>query len=283
MINFTTANNTPAGPIGQGTWYLGENKNTYARELTSLRTGIELGMNLIDTAEMYGDGKAEKLVGDAIRGYDRDSLFLVSKVYPWNAGRKHIYTSCENSLRRMKTEHLDLYLLHWTGSIPFRETIECMEDLKAKGRIRNWGVSNLSVEEMQQLLSLPNGSHCLTNQVLYHLGSRGIEFDMLPYLRRKGVSVMAYCPLAQAGTLRRGLMTNPVVAGLANKYAATPSQILLAWLLAQDSVIPIPRTSRAEHTIENQMASSITFSAEDLSLLDKAFPAPNHKTPLDMQ
>lgn len=282
-MNFQTVKGNPVGSIGQGTWYLGENSHTYQSELSALKTGVEMGMNLIDTAEMYGEGAAELLVGDAIQGYDRESLYLVSKVYPWNAGRSSIRVSCENSLNRMKTDYLDLYLLHWKGSIPFRETIECMEDLKRQGMIRNWGVSNLDTDDMKKLLSLPNGKNCLTDQVLYHMGSRGIEYDLLPYLNEKQVSVMAYCPLAQGGRLRRGLLSSPTVQNIAFSHNATPGQVLLAFLTARKGVIPIPRTGNPRHTAENAGAMELTLSERELALIDQAFPAPRRKTPLDMQ
>lgn len=279
---FSTVSGAQTGPIGQGTWFLGEHPAKFDQEKAALQAGIEAGMTLIDTAEMYGEGKAEKLVGSAIQGYDREKLFLVSKVYPFNAGRKNIFRSCQRSLERMKTDYLDLYLLHWRGSIPLSETVECMEELKEQGLIRSWGVSNLDTGDMQQLFRVPQGDHCAANQVLYHLGSRGIEFDLLPWLRRHQVPVMAYCPLAQAGSLRRGLMGSPAVRQAAQAHGATPSQILLAFLLAQPGVVPIPRSSQAAHTLENAKAAQITLSREELAALDRAFPAPSHKVALDI-
>ena len=199
---FQTESGQTVGPIGQGTWYLGEDPDRFDAECSALRAGVEAGMNLIDTAEMYGDGAAEELVGRAIQGLDRDKLFLVSKVYPFNAGRGDIRVSCEDSLMRMKTDHLDLYLLHWRGSVPLAETVECMEELKEDGLIRAWGVSNLDTDDMQELFAQPDGTHCAANQVLYNVGSRGIEYDLLPLMRQHQIPVMAYCPLAQAGRLR---------------------------------------------------------------------------------
>lgn len=280
---FITAGGKSVGPVGQGTWYLGEHSSTRRQEQDALRAGIEAGMTLIDTAEMYGDGAAEKLVGNAIQGCGREELYLVSKVYPFNAGRTNIFQSCEASLRRMKADYLDLYLLHWRGSVPFAETVECMEELKAKGRIRAWGVSNLDIQDMSELLSVRCGTNCETDQVLYHLGSRGIEFDLLPFLCKKGISIMAYCPLAQAGRLRRGLLDAPAVRDIASNHHAAPAQVLLAFLLAQEGVIPIPRTGKVKHTLENAAASSLRLSLQELMILDQAFPAPNHKVPLDIQ
>lgn len=282
-MNFQTVKGSPVGAIGQGTWYLGESDYTYQSELSALKTGVERGMNLIDTAEMYGEGAAEVLVGDAIQGFDRESLYLVSKVYPWNAGRNNIRLSCENSLRRMKTDYLDLYLLHWKGDIPFRETIECMEELKQQGKIRNWGVSNLDTADMKKLLELPDGRNCLTDQVLYHMGSRGVEYDLLPYLRENQISVMAYCPLAQGGRLRRGLLSSPTVQNIAFSHNVTPGQVLLAFLTAQEGVMPIPRTGNPQHTEENAAAMELVLSQRELALINQAFPAPRRKMPLDMQ
>ncbi|MBQ7859188.1 MAG: aldo/keto reductase [Faecalibacterium sp.] len=283
MASFITAGGKAAGPIGQGTWYLGETPAAFADERKALQAGIEAGMTLIDTAEMYGDGAAEELVGSAIHGFDREQLYLVSKVYPFNAGRRNIFRSCENSLRRMRTDYLDLYLLHWRGSVPFAETVECMEELKAKGRIRAWGVSNLDTRDMQQLLAVPGGAGCVTDQVLYHLGSRGIEFDLLPWLQQRDIPVMAYCPLAQAGRLRRGLFAHPAVQDIAFARNATPAQVLLAFLLARPGVMPIPRTGHAYHTMENAAAADLKLTAAELAALDAAFPAPKRKVPLDIQ
>lgn len=282
-MKFITQSGAGAGPIGQGTWYLGEHTETFQQELSALRTGLDRGMNLLDTAEMYGGGAAERLVGQAIRGYDREKLYLVSKVYPHNAGRKNIRHSCQASLKRMDTGYLDLYLLHWRGAIPLSETVECMEQLKADGLIRNWGVSNLDPDDMAELFRVPGGGGCLTDQVLYHLGSRGIEYDLLPTLQARGIPVMAYCPLAQAGQLRRGLLNHPAVAETARDHGATPSQVLLAFLLSRPGVVPIPRTSRAAHTVENGAAADLHLTETELARLDAAFPAPTHRVPLDMQ
>lgn len=280
---FTTASGKTIGPVGQGTWFLGEHAATFQTESTALRAGIEAGMTLIDTAEMYGDGAAERLVGAAIQGFQREDLFLVSKVYPHNAGRRGIFKSCEASLRRMGTDYMDLYLLHWRGSVPLAETVACMEELKEKGRIRAWGVSNLDTADIRELLSVKNGGHCATDQVLYHLGSRGIEFDLLPLLRKHNIPVMAYCPLAQAGRLRRGLLESPAVQEIASAHQALPAQILLAFLLAKPGVLPIPRTGNASHTLENAGAAQIKLSEEELAALNRAFPAPTRKVPLDIQ
>lgn len=281
-MQFITQSGNSVGPVGQGTWYLGENPTAFCQECKAIRSGIEVGMNLIDTAEMYGDGAAETLVGESIQGFDRESLFLVSKVYPHNAGRRFIFRCCENSLRRMRTDYLDLYLLHWRGAVPFAETVECMEKLKAMGLIKAWGVSNLDKDDMEELAAVDNGTHVATDQVLYHLGSRGIEYDLLPWLQEREIPVMAYCPLAQAGKLRRGLMGAKAVLEAAAAHNATPAQILLAFLLTRKGVIPIPRASRASHTLENAASAAIQLTTEELSALDHAFPAPKRKTGLDI-
>lgn len=208
--------------LGQGTWHMAERREKRTREIAAIRRGIELGLTMIDTAEMYAEGGAESLTGEAIRGIPRESLFLVSKVYPHNAGRGRIFSSCENSLRRLGVDRLDLYLLHWRGSVPLSETVACMEKLVADGRIVRWGVSNFDTDDMEALFSAPGGSGCATNQVLYHLASRGIEYDLLPWQRQRGVPVTAYCPIAQGGRLGSGLFTHPLMKALCDKYGSRP-------------------------------------------------------------
>jgi diketogulonate reductase-like aldo/keto reductase len=238
-------------------------------------------MTVIDTAEMYGEGLSEQLVGEAIQGI-RDQVFLVSKVYPHNAGLKRVVTSCEMSLKRLRTDHLDLYLLHWRGSVPLIETIEGMEKLIRDGKIRRWGVSNLDMSDMKELLRQPGGERCSTNQVLYHLGSRGIEYDLLPWQEKNSIPVMAYCPLAQAGVLRRGLMSNAALNTVASRHEATPAQILLAWCTRHPNVLAIPKAADLSHVKENAAAAAIHLTDEDLSMLDAAFPPPVGPTPLEM-
>ena len=282
-MNCMLADQTSVPVLGQGTWYLGENPGTRKAEQHALCTGIEAGMTLLDTAEMYGDGQAESLLGEVLPHYTRSDLFLVSKVYPHNAGRRHIFTSCENSLRRMHTDYLDLYLLHWRGSIPLAETIECMEELVRQGKIRLWGVSNFDIDDMQELWSVPSGAHCMVNQVLYHVASRGIEYDLLPWMRSHQVTLMAYCPLAQAGRLQRGLWSHPLLTELAAKHHVTVPQLLLAWAVRDGHTIAIPRTGKARHTLENSAAASLRLSPEELAQIDQVFPAPSSHEPLDMQ
>lgn len=273
---------TAVPALGQGTWLLGERNAIRTQEIEALRSGIDAGMTLLDTAEMYGSGKAEALIGEAIQGYDRSSLFLVSKCYPQNAGRKNIFKSCMASMQRMKTDYIDLYLLHWRGGIPLFETVECMEQLKKEGKIRHWGVSNFDTDDMEELWSVPKGDHCAVNQVLYHIASRGIEYDLLPWLRQRGVPVMAYCPLAQAGDLQQGLYDNPVLKKIAAAHNCSISQVLLAFVMREKDIIAIPRSSKKEHTLDNAGASKIVLTNAEISILDQAYPAPNRKVYLDI-
>lgn len=281
QVAFSCGVQVPA--LGQGTWYLGDHAATRQREIDALRAGVDAGMTLIDTAEMYGSGRSEALVGAAIRGLDRDSLFLVSKVLPSNAGRRNIFTSCENTLSRMGVDCLDLYLLHWRGGVPLAETVDCMERLKAQGKIKNWGVSNFDTDDMEELWRIPEGKHCQVNQVLYHMGSRGIEYDLLPWMRAHGVALMAYCPLAQAGSLKRGLFGNPELKKLAKAYHTDIPQLLLSWCMRDGNTIAIPRSSRPEHTRMNAQSRDVALDAEALSLIDRLYPAPTHKVYLDIQ
>lgn len=279
----TCRSGSAAGPIGQGTWRFGE-EPAYAREeIESLQTGIDRGMKLIDTAEMYGSGGAEVIVGEAIRGMDRENLYLVSKIYPHNCNWRNYLASCEDSLHRLGTDYLDLYLLHWRGATSLLEVVACMEDLKKKGLIRDWGVSNFDIGDMEQLWTVPEGPNCRTNQVLYQLGSRGIEYSLLPWMQDRGILTMAYCPLAQAGALTRGLFENECLKAVARKHKATPAQILLAFLLTRPLVLPIPRTRLVQHVMDNAEAAEIQLSQEDLAALDRAFPAPRRKLPLDVE
>ncbi|MDT3424887.1 diketogulonate reductase-like aldo/keto reductase [Paenibacillus forsythiae] len=267
--------------VGQGTWCIGDDASRRSEEVKALRLGIELGMKLIDTAEMYGEGRSETVVGEAVRGI-RDKVFLVSKVYPHNAGLKRIAKSCEDSLKRLRTDHLDLYLLHWRGSVPLEETVQGMERLVEQGKIARWGVSNFDTDDMKELSRLARGTHCVTNQVLYHLGSRGIEFDLLPWQRERQMPIMAYSPLAQAGALRKGLVQNAAVKAIAAAHGASPLQILLAWCVREGDVIAIPKASSREHVLQNAAAGLIRLSADELRQLDEAFPGPARKMPLDI-
>ncbi|USR62465.1 aldo/keto reductase [Lelliottia amnigena] len=279
IVTFAEGLTVPA--IGQGTWYMGENASQRRNEVDALRAGIDLGLTLIDTAEMYADGAAEEVVGEAIKG-QREKVYLVSKVYPWNAGGQKGIAACDASLRRLGTDHIDLYLLHWRGNFGLDETVELMEALQQQGKIGRWGVSNLDYDDMQELASVTGGTACATDQVLYHLASRGIEYDLLPWCQQQNMPVMAYCPLAQAGRLRSGLMNHPVVNDIARHHQASAAQILLAWVISHKGVMAIPKAATLEHVTENAGALRIALSAEELLKLDHAFPAPDHKTALDV-
>lgn len=275
MVALPDGTQVPA--LGQGTWHMGERGGDAKREVAALRLGIDLGMTLIDTAEMYGSGGAEEVVGQAIAG-QRDQIFLVSKVYPHNASRSGVPTACERSLRRMKVEVIDLYLLHWRGSYPLRETVEAFEALKAQGKIRFWGVSNFDVDDMEELWRLKAGGACAANQVLYHPDSRGIEFDLLPWCARHKVPVMAYSPVGQAGRLLR----SPALAAVAKRHNATPAQIAIAWGLRHPDVISIPKAVDPAHVRLNAKAEEIVLSEADLAEIDAAHPPPKRKQSLGM-
>lgn len=267
--------------LGQGTWYMGEKATKRKEEVDALRFGIEHGMTLIDTAEMYGDGASEILVGEAIRPFKREDLFLISKVYPWNAGRDHIFESLTGSLNRLGTDYLDCYLLHWRGSKPLAETVKCMEELVQQGKIRCWGVSNFNVDEMEDLLAA-GGQNCVTDQVLYHLGSRGVEVDLLPWLREHEMPLMAYSPLAQAGRLKSDILHNRDVRRVAEKHGISPVQVMLAFVLSQENVFAVPKASSVAHVKDNLAAGEVILDEQDLALLNGAYPVPDGPVPLDM-
>lgn len=262
--------------LGIGTWKMGEVPSERKREIEALRTAIDIGMTLIDTAEMYGEGATEELVGAAIQGR-RDDVFLVSKVYPHNATRKGAIAACERSLRRLRTERLDVYLLHWRGSVPLAETLEAFERLHSAGKIDAYGVSNFDTEDMQEAWNLPPGRKIVTNQILYNLSRRNPEHELLPWCREHKVSVMAYSPVEQGRLVHDGKL-----ADLASKRGATIAQLALAWVLAQPGVIAIPKSSSAEHVRENRAALDIQLTREELAALDAAFPRPKTKKPLEM-
>ena len=259
--------------IGQGTWYMGERGADAAAQADALRLGADLGMTLIDTAEMYADGGAEDVVGKAAAGI-RDRLFIVSKVLPQNASRSGIPAACERSLKRLKTDRIDLYLLHWRGGHPLAETVAAFDALKSAGKIRYWGVSNLDIADMR---SLPSG--CATDQVLYHPNSRGIEFDLLPWCLARNIPVMAYSPLSHHV---RTLLGSSALQTVAVRYGATPAQIAIAWGLRSGSVISIPKAANPDHVRENAAADGIVLTAEDLAAIDAAHPPPKRKTALDL-
>ena len=274
QIALPSGRSVPA--LSLGTWHIGEDRRRHDEEVAALKLGLDLGMTLIDTAEMYASGGAETVVRDAVAGR-RDEVFIVSKVLPSNASRANTLRACEASLRRMNIDHIDLYLLHWRGGVPLAETVEAFEALKAGGKIGGWGVSNFDVDDMDELARLPAGARVQTNQVLYNLASRGIEFDLLPMQAAAGVPVMAYSPVGQ-GDLGRDRR----LAGIAARHGATPAQIALAWTLRNDHVIAIPKAVASDHVRQNRAAADMRLTAEDLAELDAAFPPPNRRRPLEM-
>ncbi|SMF16446.1 aldehyde reductase [Tistlia consotensis] len=262
--------------LGLGTWCLGDDRSARAEELATIREALDLGATLIDTAEMYGEGASESLIGEALAGR-RDEAFLVSKVYPHNATRRGVPEACERSLKRLRTDRLDLYLLHWRGSLPLAETVEAFEALRRAGKIRHWGVSNLDLADMEELWSVPGGDAAATDQVLYNLSRRGPEWDLLPALAGRGVPVMAYSPLEQARLLRK-----PGLADFARRHGMTPAQAALAWLLARDGVIAIPKTGSRARLRENVAARDLALDDGQLAELDRLFPPPRGPEPLAM-
>lgn len=260
--------------LGQGTWRMGEDSSQKDAEIAALRLGLDMGMTLIDTAEMYGEGGAEEVVGEAIKNR-REEVYLVSKVYPHNASSKGAVEACERSLKRLKTDCIDLYLLHWRSSIPLSETLEAFESLKQAGKIRDYGVSNFDADDMKKAINLPNGKQIATNQVLYNLARRGIEWDLLPWCHQQNIPIMAYSPIEQ-----KAILKNSVLKSVASRHNATPAQIALAWLLQQEGIIAIPKASNPTHVKENSAGLDIQLTQEDLTELDKAFPPPNRKMSL---
>jgi diketogulonate reductase-like aldo/keto reductase len=261
--------------LGQGSWMMGERRERRSDEIAALRAGVECGMTLIDTAEMYGDGASETLIGEAL-GDVRDRLFLVSKVYPQNASRNRLARACEASLKRLGTDRLDLYLLHWRGSVPLAETVEAMEALKTEGKVRNWGVSNLDTGDMEELVAA-GGRACATDQILYNLTRRGAEHDLLPWLSDHGIPAMAYSPVEQGR-----LLADRTLATIASNIGAMPAQVTLAWAMRHDGVIAIPKAGSVDHVRENRAAADLVLSDADLATLDAAFPRPRTRRPLEM-
>jgi len=259
--------------IGQGTWQMGEDRSRHREEVAALRLGIELGMTLIDTAEMYAEGGAEEVVREAIAG-QRESVFVVSKVYPHNASRHGIPQACERSLRRLGTDYIDLYLLHWRGQYPLEETVDAFERLREAGKIRRWGVSNFDLDDLLEL----DAPACATNQVLYNLEQRGIEFDLLPWSQQQRLPVMAYCPIGQGGKM----LANATLKQVAARHGVTPAQVALAWIMRQDGMIAIPKAVRPEHVRLNAQAATLQLEPGDLEALDHAFHAPQRKQRLAM-
>ena len=267
--------------LGQGTWRMGENENARADEVAALRLGIDLGMTLIDTAEMYGEGGAEEVVADAIDG-QRDRVFVVTKVYPHNASRTELLKACERSLKRLRIDVIDLYLLHWRGEIPLAETVGAFEQVRSAGKIRHWGVSNFDLDDMKELFAIENGARCAANQVLYNLQQRQIEFDLLPLITSHSSQftypVMAYSPVGHG----RGLLQNLTLKKMAQRHDATSAQIALAWVLRQPGAIAIPKASNEKHVRDNARSIEIELTKQDLADLDREFPPPRSKDRLPM-
>ena len=279
-MNPIPTTNLPCGVavpvLGQGTWMMGEDRGRRADEVAALRLGLDLGVTLIDTAEMYASGASEEIVRDAIAGR-RDEVYLVSKVLPSNASRKGVERACEASLKRLGTDRIDLYLLHWRGGVPLSETVAAFEALKAAGKITHWGVSNFDIDDMDELADVPGGNEVQTNQVLYNLQHRGIDFDLLPASRRRGLPVMAYSPVGQGGLAR-----DRRLAAIAERHGATPGQVALAWTLRDGGVIAIPKATDPAHVRANRSALDIVLTPGDLEELDRLFPPPARKKPLEM-
>jgi diketogulonate reductase-like aldo/keto reductase len=274
MVTLLGGERVPA--LGQGTWHMGETRGRMADEAAAVRLGIELGMTLIDTAEMYGNGGAEEMVASAAEGV-RDDLFIVSKVYPHNASRAGVIAACERSLARLSTDRIDLYLLHWRGSIPLAETLAGFEQLRRDGKIRHYGVSNFDRADMAEWAALRGGESVAADQVLYNLSRRGPEWGLLPWCRERGVAIMAYTPLGQGSLLRDRTLSE-----VAHRRNATPAQVALAWLLRQQGMIVIPKAARLEHVRDNRGALDVVLTEEDLASLDRAFPPPKAKSSLGM-
>jgi diketogulonate reductase-like aldo/keto reductase len=268
--------------LGQGTWNMGEDPAARRDEVAALRLGLDLGMTMIDTAEMYGEGGAEEMVGEAIAGR-RDEVFLVSKVYPHNADRRGVQAACERSLRRLGTERIDLYLLHWRGNVPLAETLEAFVRLREQGKIGDFGVSNFDLDDMLEAAALPGGELVATDQVLFNLTRRGIEWDLLPWCRERRIPLMAYSPLESNPQEQGRLLGDPQLAAVARRHGVTPAQVALAWLLRQDGVAVIPKAVRPQHVRENRAALDLDLAPEDLAQLDAAFPAPSRRLPLAMR
>lgn len=281
MAGFTLPSGRPVSRLGQGTWMMGENRRDRAAEVAALALGLDLGMTLVDTAELYASGRAEAIVGEAIAGR-RDEVFVVSKVLPQNAGRERCIEACNRSLRQLKTDYLDLYLLHWRGTVPLPETLDAFAELERTGKIRSYGVSNFDVQDMRTAVATPHGERIVANQVLYNVRRRGCEWALVPWCRERGVVVMAYSPLGSSGADLRALLGNATLRAVGERHAATPAQVAIAWLLAKPDVVTIPKAASAEHVRENRAALDITLSPEDLRAIDAAFPPPRRAQRLEV-
>ncbi|MBA1433699.1 aldo/keto reductase [Bombilactobacillus bombi] len=266
--------------LGIGTWEMGENPQTFNTEIAAIRTALDAGLRVIDTAEMYGNGQAERLVGQAIQSYERSQLFIISKVLPQNASARKMRRSLAASLKRLRTDYLDLYLYHWRGSVPLAETIATLQALQDEGKIRAWGVSNFDLEDMQELWQLPQGNNVAVNEDLYNLETRGIEYSLLPWQKQHQIPLIAYSPLGRGPILGNKMAQNPAVIKVAQKHQATVYQILLAWVIQQPQILAIPKSSSPKHWQDNLQALQIKLAPADLKILEQAYPKPEHKEPL---
>lgn len=273
--------NSSVHPIGLGTWHLGDHVKNMDREKEAVWSALEAGMQVIDTAEMYGPGRSEFLLGQALKEHRREDYYMISKVLPGNASLAKMPKSLDHTMKRLKTDYLDLYLLHWLGeSVPLEESVEALEKARQEGKILNWGVSNFDVKEMEVLYDLPHGKNCATNQVMYNLGCRGIEFDLLPWMRAHDLPLMAYSPLAQGDKLGNDFLKQPLLQEMAERHGASIFQLLLAWSVRDGKTIAIPQSRKVPHIQENAAAADIALNDEDLAILDSLYPAPDSKQPL---
>ncbi|MBU6113413.1 MULTISPECIES: aldo/keto reductase [Mammaliicoccus] len=267
-------------PIGLGTWKMGDDSNNHQDEIDAIQFAINQGANVIDTAEMYGDGASEELIGEAIESYDREKLYIISKVHPQNASKDKVLTSIDNSLKRLRTDYIDLYLLHWKSQYPLEETISAFEEAKKLGKIKEWGVSNFDTSDVKHLLSLPNGHECVANQVRYNIGDRGIEYDLKPFMRENNIALISYAPIARGDKLGKNLTKSSVLLELSRKYEVDVFQILLAWNIRDGHTLAIPKSSNKLHIENNMGASNIHLTEEDIQKIDSEFPPPTTKEPL---
>ena len=275
-----TINNQVLPALGIGTWEIGDDPKLRDEEIAAIRAGLDAGLSVIDTAEMYGNGRSEELVGEAIKPYQRAKIFLISKVLPQNASRSKMRQSLQNSLQRLQTDYLDLYLYHWRGMVPLSETVSELQALQNEGLIRSWGVSNFDIDDMEELWQLPEGQNCVVNEDLYNLETRGIEYSLLPWQREHHVPLIAYSPLGRGPKMGSTMMKNEAVVQVAEEHEASTYQILLAWVMQQPDVLAIPKSSSSKHLLSNLKALDIELTPEDLQILEKAYPKPERKEPL---
>ena len=273
-------NNQVLPALGIGTWEMGDDPKLRDEEIAAIRAGLDAGLSVIDTAEMYGNGRSEELVGEAIKPYPRAKIFLISKVLPQNASRSKMRQSLQNSLQRLQTDYLDLYLYHWRGMVPLSETVSELQALQKEGLIRSWGVSNFDIDDMEELWQLPEGQNCVANEDLYNLETRGIEYSLLPWQREHHVPLIAYSPLGRGPKMGSTMMKNDAILQVAEKHEASAYQILLAWVMHQPDVLAIPKSSSSKHLLSNLKALDIELTPEDLQILEQAYPKPEHKEPL---